>query len=54
MNATRPITFPRFLRILRYVVRDICYMVTYISLAFAVAGVAKAVWLIVEATVRRP
>lgn len=53
MSAPRPLSFPRFLRVLRFVVRDLCWMVTYVSLAAAVAGVARAVWLIIEATVRR-
>lgn len=49
----KPITFPRFLRTLRYIVRDLCWMVAYISLAFAVAGIARAVFLLIESVATR-
>lgn len=49
----KPMSLPRFIRTLRYIIRDLCWMVSYISLTAAVAGVGRAVWLIIDETLRR-
>jgi hypothetical protein len=49
----KPITFPRFLRTLRYIIRDLCWMVAYVAGAVSTVGVAKAVWMIISETTKR-
>lgn len=47
------VSFARFVRIGRFIVLDLSWMVAYASMAAAVAGVGRAVWLIIDETLRR-
>jgi hypothetical protein len=45
----------RALRTARYAVRDVCLIIGHVALAIASVGIAKAVWMIIDAvTTKNP